>query len=73
VSAIAVEISAEEVIEKIKKLPLNELEAVKLFLEGYVVPSSTQPGEAVASDTEFKNASDEVFTKFDGLLRRLAK
>jgi hypothetical protein len=61
--------SAADIIEQIKRLPLDEQRQVKDFL------ISNKEGEDVkyADQATFKKAADEVFAKYDNLLRKLAQ
>lgn len=58
--------SAAEIIEQIKRLPPAERQAVKDFV------NDAQNGGG-ANDPEFRAAADEVFSKYDNLLRKLAQ
>ena len=61
--------SAAEIIEQIKRLPPEEKRAVKDFVNG---PVEAGPSEE-SNKTSFNAAADEVFTKYDNLLRKLAQ
>jgi hypothetical protein len=63
--------SAVEVIEEIKKLPVDEQTKVKEFVNGSPAPSAAKPKREV--DEEFKKAADHVFTKNAELFRKLAQ
>ena len=62
--------SAAEIIEQIKRLPLEEQRQVKDFLTAKAEPETEVK---YADDATFKKAADEVFTKYDNLLRKLAQ
>jgi hypothetical protein len=62
-------VSAAEIIEQIKQLPPEEQRQVKEFLGSKGEPE----GVKYADDAAFKKASDEVFAKYDNLLRKLAQ
>jgi hypothetical protein len=61
--------SAAEIIEQIKQLPPKEREQVKEFFTANGEPDAVK----YAADATFKKAADEVFTKYDNLLRKLAQ
>jgi hypothetical protein len=61
--------SAAEIIEQIKRLPPEEKRAVKDFVNGPLAGGSSEE----SNKTSFKAAADEVFTKYDNLLRKLAQ
>jgi hypothetical protein len=61
--------SAAEIIEQIKRLPPEEKRAVKDFLNE---PLEAEPSEHL-NGTSFEAAAEEVFTKYDNLLRKLAE
>ena len=58
-----------ELIEEIKRLPPEELRAVKLLVQAMEI--AADQGPKYVSDEEFEIASKSVFEKYDGLLRRL--
>jgi hypothetical protein len=60
--------SATEVIEEIKRLPLQEREKVLNFLQ-----SEEAHATAEKVSPEFKAIADEVFTKNAELFRKLAQ
>jgi hypothetical protein len=64
--------SAMEIIEQIKKLPPEDVRILREFLaeKPFNALNEVAPG---ADDKDFERVADEVFTRFDGLLRRLAK
>lgn len=59
--------SAAEIIEQIKRLPPAERQAVKDF-----VNDGQESGGGENAPT-FQAAADEVFSKYDNLLRKLAQ
>lgn len=59
--------SAAEIIEQIKRLPPEEKQAVREYLDSEMSESGQ------VNDPEFLAASDEVFEKYDNLLRKLAQ
>lgn len=59
--------SAAEIIEQIKRLPPEEKQVVREFLDS----DRAQGGQA--TDPEFQAAANEVFGKYDNLLRKLAQ
>jgi hypothetical protein len=63
--------SAVEVIEEFKKLPVDEQAKVKEFVNANSASSSAEAGREV--DEQFKKVADHVFTKNAELFRKLAQ
>jgi hypothetical protein len=63
--------SAVEVIEEFKKLPMDEQVKVKEFVNGSSASSPARPKREV--DEKFKKVADHVFTKNAELFRKLAQ
>jgi hypothetical protein len=61
--------SAAEIIEQIKRLPPEEQRAVEEFINA----RSENDAVKYADDAKFQAAADEVFEKYDNLLRKLAQ
>lgn len=59
--------SAAEIIEQIKSLPPEEKQAVREFLESEI------PKIGRVDDPQFQSAANDVFDRYDNLLRKLAK
>ena len=59
--------SAAEIIEQIKRLPPGEKQVVREYLDS----ETSETGQV--SDPEFRTAANEVFEKYDNLLRKLAQ
>lgn len=66
--------SAIEVINEVRELPLEEQERVLSFLQDKLRPQKLAEGEVkYAVDADFKKAADKVFRENDNLFRRLAQ
>lgn len=66
--------SAIEVINEVRELPLEEQEQVLNFLQDKLRPHKPAEGEVkYAADADFKKAADKVFRENDNLFRRLAQ
>ena len=66
--------SAIEVINEVRALPLEEQEQVFNFLQDTLRPQGQSEGEVkYAVDADFKKAADKVFRENDNLFRRLAQ
>lgn len=66
--------SAIEVIEEIKRLPLQEQERVREFLVNSPAQSGTGQAQAkFATDAAVEKAAEKVFAEHDSLFRRLAQ
>jgi hypothetical protein len=61
--------SPAEIIEQIKQLPPKEREQVREFFAA----NGERDAAKYADDATLKKAADEVFTKYDDLLRKLAQ
>ena len=61
--------SAAEIIEQFKRLPPEEQRQVQEFVNA----RTTSDAVRYASDEEFRKAADEVYTKYDNLMRKLAQ
>ena len=59
--------SAPEIIEQIKRLPPEEKQAVREFLDSESLKSGR------VDDSQFQSAANEVFNRYDNLLRKLAQ
>ena len=68
------DMSAIEVINEVRELPLEEQEQVLSFLQDKLRPHKLAEGEVTyADDSDFQKAADKVFRKNDNLFRRLAQ
>jgi transcriptional regulator with AAA-type ATPase domain len=66
--------SAIEVINEVRELPLEEQEQVLNFLQDKLRPHKLTEDEVKhAVDADFKKAADKVFRENDNLFRRLAQ
>jgi hypothetical protein len=65
--------SVAELIEQIKALPPDELEVVRSFVLNGSEDSDEQQTIRYATDEQFDRAMDQVFTKHEELMRRLAE
>jgi hypothetical protein len=65
--------SVAELIEQIKALPPDELEAVRTFLLNGKPESHELPQVIYASDSDAAHAVDRVFERHGDLLRKLAE
>jgi hypothetical protein len=66
--------SAIEVINEVRELPLEEQERVLSFLQDKLRPHKLAEGEVkYAVDADFEKAADRVFRENDNLFRRLAQ
>jgi mRNA-degrading endonuclease RelE of RelBE toxin-antitoxin system len=64
--------SASEIIEQIKRLPAEEREQVKDFLDHADSKPSPRAVQYIPRATLEKSA-DKIFTKYDKLFRKLAQ
>ena len=66
--------SASDVIDELKKLPIREQAEVFRFLsEQLRLSMAAQPNVKYAGDAEFEAAMKKVFEENAGLMRRLAQ
>jgi len=66
--------SATEVIEEIKRLPLPEQERVREFLSKALAPPCADSTQArFAPDAAVEKVAEKVFSEHDSLFRRLAQ
>lgn len=66
--------SAIEVINEVRNLPVQEQEQVLNFLrENLRSHRSAEDGVKYADEADFKKAAEKVFQKHDNLFRRLAQ
>jgi transcriptional regulator with AAA-type ATPase domain len=66
--------SAIEVINEVRELPLEEQERVLSFLQDKLRSQKLAEGEVkYAVDADFEKAADKVFRENDNLFRRLAQ
>ncbi len=66
--------SAIEVINEVRGLPVKEQEQVLNFLqENLRARRAADDGVKFADDTKFKQAAEKVFREHDNLFRRLAQ
>ena len=66
--------SAIEVINEVRELPVKEQEQVLDFLQKTLPPRPSADGDVkYAVDADFEKAADKVFRENDNLFRRLAQ
>jgi len=65
--------SAIEVINEVRELPVKEQEQVLDFLQKTLLPHKPDSNVNYAVDADFEKAADKVFRENDNLFRRLAQ
>ena len=65
-------VRAAEIIEQIKRLPPADQKAVKDFCLNSAL-TGVNDERRHASENDFEKAADEVFAKYDDLLRKLSQ
>ena len=65
--------SAAEIIEQIKALPLEEQREVSRFVRSLPMPEASTPAIRYASDEEARAAGDAVVAEYPETFRRLAE
>ena len=66
--------SAVEIIEELRKLPVSEQERVLAFLrETHSASREPGAGARYANDADFEESAQKVMQEHAGLLRRLAQ
>jgi hypothetical protein len=66
-------VSAIEVINEVRELPVAEQELVLNFLEQKLRPRTSAGDVKYAVDSDFEKAAEKVFRENDELFRRLAQ
>jgi len=65
--------SAIEVINEVRELPVKEQEQVLEFLQKTLHPHKPDSNVKYAVDADFEKVADKVFRENDNLFRRLAQ
>lgn len=65
--------SALEVFEQFKVLPVREQQEFKTLVEGYCAIQVEEEGNDVMPDSAFQRAKTHVFANYGPLLEQLAK
>lgn len=71
--AILLQMSAAEIIEKIKALPPAEQQEVRAFITKLPSPTPAQSHVSYAPREEMDKIADEVFTEYSDLFKKLAQ